>query len=55
MKIKEGIERQINEYKRPWKLFALFSGVVFLIIGSFYYVAPDWDISISIIMAFFRI
>jgi len=53
MKLKEGIERQINEYKRPWKLFALFSGVALLIIGSFYYVAPDWDIPISIIMAFF--
>ena len=53
MKLNESIERQIKEYKRPWKLFSVFSGVALLIIGSFYYVAPDWDISISIIMAFF--
>lgn len=39
------------EYKRPWKLFALFAGLLLLIFGSFYYPAPDWDIPISFIMA----
>jgi len=40
-----------REYKRPWKLFSLFVGIVMLIVGSFYYQAPDWDIPISFIMA----
>ena len=43
----------IAEYKRPWKLFSLFIGISLLIIGSFYYQAPDWDIPISLIMASF--
>lgn len=41
------------EYKRPWKLSTLFLGLSLLIIGSFYYKAPDWDIPISFIMAIF--
>jgi hypothetical protein len=41
------------EYKRPWKLFSLLLGLALLIYGSFYYQAPDWDIPISFIMAFF--
>jgi len=41
------------EYKRPWKLFTLFVGLSLLIVGSYYMPAPDWDISISNIMAFF--
>jgi hypothetical protein len=43
----------LREYLRPWKLFTLFLGVSLLILGSFYTPAPDWDIPISIIMAFF--
>ena len=39
------------EYKRPWKLFSLACGIALLIVGSFYYQAPDWDIPISLIMA----
>jgi hypothetical protein len=39
------------EYLRPWKLCTLIIGIVLLIVGSFYYDAPDWDIPISIIMA----
>lgn len=38
------------EYKRPWKLFSLFIGLSLLILASFYYPAPDWDIPISLIM-----
>lgn len=53
MNSKEGISKLIREYKRPWKLFTLFIGLSLLIIGSFYYQAPDWDIPISFIMAFF--
>ena len=53
MNDKEGISKLIKEYKRPWKLLTLFIGISLLIIGSFYYQAPDWDIPISFIMAFF--
>ena len=41
------------EYLRPWKLVTLALGVALLILGSFYYQAPDWDIPISFIMAIF--
>lgn len=41
----------VREYARPWKLAALAVGLSLLIIGSFYYQAPDWDIPISFIMA----
>jgi hypothetical protein len=41
----------LSEYLRPWKLLTLASGVALLIIGSYYYNAPDWDIPISLIMA----
>ena len=39
------------EYARPWKLLTLAAGIALLILGSFYYEAPDWDIPISLIMA----
>ena len=39
------------ELLRPWKLFTLAVGIALLVIGSFYYDAPDWDIPISFIMA----
>lgn len=41
----------MKEYLRPWKLFTFAIGLGLLIVGSFYYHAPDWDIPISIIMA----
>lgn len=44
---------EVEEYLRPWKLCALLIGITLLIIGSFYYQAPDWDIPISFIMAIF--
>jgi hypothetical protein len=47
------IKLLVNEYKRPWKLATLLLGFSLLVIGSFYYQAPDWDIPISIIMAAF--
>lgn len=53
MKLSNEIGEQIMEYMRPWKLLALLVGVVLLVVGSFYYQAPDWDIPISLIMAFF--
>ncbi len=43
----------LPEYLRPWKLVTLAIGIVLLILGSFYTPAPDWDIPISLIMAFF--
>jgi len=42
---------QIKEYQRPWKLLVLAAGILLLVIGSFYYEAPDWDVPISLIMA----
>jgi hypothetical protein len=39
------------ELMRPWKLATLAIGIGLLVIGAFYYEAPDWDISISFIMA----
>ena len=42
----------LREYIRPWKLFSLLIGITLLILGSFYYQAPDWDVPISLIMAF---
>lgn len=39
------------EYRRPWKLATLALGIGSLILGSFHYQAPDWDIPISFIMA----
>lgn len=41
------------EYLRPWKLASLALGIALLIVGSYYYQAPDWDVPISIIMAAF--
>ena len=41
----------MNEYLRPWKLITLAIGIALFIAGSFYYVLPDWDIPISLIMA----
>lgn len=41
----------LAEFARPWKLFTLFIGIALLIIGAYYYEAPDWDIPISLIMA----
>lgn len=49
----ESFRQLLTEYQRPWKLFALCVGLGLLIVGSFYYQAPDWDIPISFIMAFF--
>ena len=43
----------MKELLRPWKLATLAIGVALLIAGSFYEEAPDWDIAISLIMAFF--
>ena len=39
------------ELLRPWKLATLAIGIGLLVVGSFYYEAPDWDVPISIIMA----
>jgi hypothetical protein len=40
-----------REYLRPWKLFSLAVGFGLLIVGAFYYRAPDWDVPIRLIMA----
>lgn len=42
---------QFIEYTRPWKLITLIMGIILLIIGAYYYKAPDWDVPISFIMA----
>ena len=43
----------LREYRRPWKLVTLAIGIALLILGAFYYDAPDWDVPISFIMAIF--
>ena len=43
----------MTELLRPWKLFSLCVGLALLIVGSYLYVAPDWDIPICFIMAGF--
>jgi hypothetical protein len=47
------ISSLLVEYLRPWKLLTLLVGLLLLIVGSFYYQAPDWDVPISFIMAIF--
>jgi len=49
--IQSQAQLSLTEYTRPWKIFTLALGVTLLILGSFYYEAPDWDIPISLIMA----
>ena len=49
--IQSQMTRALAEYARPWKLFTFALGIALLILGSFYYEAPDWDIPISLIMA----
>lgn len=41
----------LREYLRPWKLATFAIGLVLLVVGAFYYQAPDWDVPISVIMA----
>jgi hypothetical protein len=41
------------EYLRPWKLFSLLCGIIFLLIGAWFSGLPDWDMPISFIMAGF--
>ena len=41
----------LAEYRRPWKLATLAAGTSLLVVGSFHYEAPDWDVPISLIMA----
>lgn len=41
----------MREYFRPWKLTTLAIGLGLLLVGADYYYAPDWDYTISFIMA----
>lgn len=41
----------MREYLRPWKLATLTIGLGLLLVGADYYHAPDWDYTISFIMA----
>jgi hypothetical protein len=43
----------MHELLRPWKLFTLTIGVSLLLWGAYAHIAPDWDIPVSLIMAFF--
>lgn len=51
MRTNTEVSQLLVEYKRPWKLATLGIGIALLVVGSFYYQAPDWDIPISFIMA----
>lgn len=48
-----GMRSMMVEWCRPWKLATLGVGIALLILGSFHYGAPDWDVPISLIMALF--
>ena len=48
---KEKLYLLLHEYLRPWKVVTLSIGIALLILGSYYYPAPDWDVPISFIMA----
>jgi hypothetical protein len=45
------LNASLTEYTRPWKIISLAIGIALLILGSYYYQVPDWDIPISLIMA----
>lgn len=51
MELKDEIALEIREYRRPWKLASLCTGIGLLIWGAKAIGAPDWDIPISLIMA----
>ncbi|WP_298609637.1 hypothetical protein [uncultured Thiothrix sp.] len=53
MSFYQSLQAELSEYQRPWKILTLSLGLGLLIMGSFYYQAPDWDIPISFIMAGF--
>lgn len=40
-----------TEYVRPWKLFSLLCGIALLLLGARYSGLPDWDVTVSLIMA----
>lgn len=41
----------MTEYLRPWKLVTLAMGLTLLVLGSIVEQLPDWDITVSVIMA----
>jgi hypothetical protein len=41
----------LREYLRPWKIVTFILGTAALVVGAFYYEAPDWDVGVSLIMA----
>jgi len=41
----------MNEYLRPWKLVTLAIGIALLIVGAHIEQLPDWDATVSVIMA----
>ena len=41
----------MREYLRPWKMTTLAIGLGLLLVGADYYHAPDWNYTISFIMA----
>ena len=45
------LKTYLREFRRPWKLCTLLAGIALLVFGSYFDPAPDWDISISVIMA----
>ncbi len=49
--LREAAAEWRRELLRPWKLVTLAVGIALLVLGSFHYRAPDWDVPISFIMA----
>lgn len=42
----------MNWYLNPWRLFTLACGAALLHYGVYYMPAPDWDVTVSYLMAF---
>ncbi|MBP8213850.1 MAG: hypothetical protein KAX66_00180 [Propionivibrio sp.] len=40
-----------REFRRPWKLATFALGLLLLVVGSYYYKAPDWDVPVCFLMA----
>lgn len=53
MNMPTNLNLMITEAKRPWKLLTLVIGMLILIVGAYLKLAPDWDIAVSFVMAFF--
>ncbi len=41
----------LDDYLKPWRLYTLALGLLFLLVGAFWSGLPDWDVPVSLLMA----